>query len=551
MILQRWLLTVTPVQGEVDPTAPGALQTVGSNEAGQIGDNTNLDRGEFTNIGALSWKSVATGASHVLALRSDNLLYGWGSNEFGQLGDSSLINRSSPVQIGTSSWSSISTKKNSSFGITADNKLFAWGFSQNGELGNQQRFDPNSFSSVSVAESHGLAIRSADNSLWAWGGNATGQLGDGTTVNKSFLTKIGSDSWLMISAGGANRSFGIKSDYTLWGWGGSYLGDGITVNRSSPVQINPLSGASSWTMVDAGIGSHSAGITTTGELYVWGGASSGQLGDGTTVLKSRATKIGTSSWTTVSCGDTHTLAIRNGGGMFAWGAASLGRLGLNSTSINRSSPVQIGTSSWIAVSAGEETSVAIRSDSTLWGWGSSTYVGDNTTIARSSPVQIGTSTWSKVSAGSYNTTFAIRSDNTMWAWGRNTDGQFGNNSVVSRSSPVQIGSGTWNVLPRPRQGAVTTSSSISAAIDGSGLLYQWGNNSITQIIDVNSAIQYSSPIQIGLGGYNSPVAIGSSSWTSVSAGTSRTYAIRSDGGLFAWGANDRGQLGDSTEIYRS
>ena len=43
--------------------------------------------------------AVATGFSHVLALRTDGSLWGWGANGNGQLGDGTPTGRTAPVRI--------------------------------------------------------------------------------------------------------------------------------------------------------------------------------------------------------------------------------------------------------------------------------------------------------------------------------------------------------------------------------------------------------------------------------------------------------------------
>lgn len=51
---------------------------------------------------------------------------------------------------------------------------------------------------------------------------------------------------------------------------------------------------------------------------------------------------------------------------------------------------------------------------------------------------------------------------------------------------------------------------------------------------------------------SAPVTVGSGpGWLSVGAGEYHALALRSDGALWAWGGNDRGQLGDGTTIGRT
>ncbi len=78
----------------------GTLWTVGSNEAGQLGDGTTTVRGTPVQI-ATGVSQVSAGGYHSLFLKSDGTLWAMGSNEEGQLGDDTTTARSIPVQVAT------------------------------------------------------------------------------------------------------------------------------------------------------------------------------------------------------------------------------------------------------------------------------------------------------------------------------------------------------------------------------------------------------------------------------------------------------------------
>ena len=185
--------------------------------------------------------------------------------------------------------------------------------------------------------------------------------------------------------------------------------------------------------------------------------------------------------------------------------------------------------------------VAIRTNGTLWVWGENRngQLGDSTytyttSVSRSiSPKQIGTSSWTTIATGKYHTA-AIRGDGALFTWGLNTNGAaafavLGTNSLTNYNSPIQIGTSSWT--------AVAADDLNTIAIRSDGALFTWGSNSSAQLGNGDSAFATQS----------SPIQIGTSSWTTVAAGSYlASYAIRSDGALFAWGANSVGQLGIGT-----
>ena len=364
-----------------------------------------------------------------------------------------------------------------------------------------------------------LIDRYANGGLWGWGANSNGQLGDNTITNKSspVQTVAGGTNWRQV-AGGSSYTAAIKTDGTLWLWGGigyGELGDNTRTNKSSPVQT--IAGGTNWRQVATG-SSHTAAIKTDGTLWNWGNNQSGQLGDNTLSAKSSPiqTVAGGTNWKQVSCGTTHTAAIKTDGTLWLWGVnATSGALGDN-TYVNKSSPVQTiaGGNNWRQVSGGQYFTAAIKTDGTLWTWGSngSGQLGDNTITSKGSPVQTiaGGNNWRQVSCGDAHTA-AIKTDGTLWLWGDNfLYGQLGDNTYVDKSSPVQtIAGGTnWKQVEAGSYG--------TAAIKTDGTLWLWGFNSSGELGD-NTITSKISPVQTILRGYN---------WKQVSCGGAFTTATQ-------------------------
>ena len=345
-------------------------------------------------------------------------------------------------------WASVSASERRSFAINSKGELYGWGDNDGGELGDGTMIDRSSptrigtasdWAHVSTGDSHSLAINTKGE-LYAWGNNGSGRLGDGATTNRTTPTRIGTASdWARVSAGDSHSlAINTKGELYAWGNNGSgELGDGTTTNRSSPTRIGT---ASDWARVSAG-GSHSLAINTKGELYAWGNNGSGRLGDGTTTNRTTPTRIGTASdWARVSAGDSHSLAINTKGELYAWGNNGSGELG-DGTTTNRTSPTRIGTASdWAHISAGDSHSLAINTKGELYAWGNngSGRLGDGTTTNRSSPTRIGTaSDWAHVSAGGSHS-LAITTKGHSYAWGNNNSGELGDGTTTNRTSPIRM-----------------------------------------------------------------------------------------------------------------
>ena len=87
---------------------------------------------------------------------------------------------------------------------------------------------------------------------------------------------------------------------------------------------------------------------------------------------------------------------------------------------------------------------------------------------------------------------------------------------------------------------ISAGSSLSCGVKTDGTLWTWGSGSVGRLGD-NSTVSKSSPVQTVAGGTN---------WKEV-IGASTCVATKTDGTLWTWGFNSGGQLGDNTSVNKS
>jgi alpha-tubulin suppressor-like RCC1 family protein len=581
------------------------LYTWGKNDVGQIGISppsqfvstpTLVSQSKFTNVSIDQNSSPAS--FQIMAVAQDGSLFGAGTNDFGQLGLNNNPSRITSVigfqKISNDSWIQVSTRNARSIGIKSDNLLYGWGDKESLStfpfyvpMAPVTTYVPNnnySWRQITLALASSAAIRS-DGALFTWGDNQSGQLGLNDRVQRSFPVQVGTSRWTRVTGGGRFNAGGgggptflaIRQDGTLWSWGGNNIGmlgiNGFTTindNRSSPVQV----GTESWKFVAAGDESVAAvrSVLNIDRLFTWGENGFGQLGHLDTIGRSSPTQVTTLPafasnvlFREVAVGSNHML-LRTGispnvtTSLLGWGNNNFGQLGVNDT-VSRSSSVFIASGAlptWSSddielrpiISAAGNTSAYITSGSGLFTFGENTSgeLGLNNTIHRSSPVQVGLSLWSQVSVGNRSMT-ALSSNRFLFTWGNNQSAQLGLNDRINRSSPVQVGTSSWQFLPS--NNSSSGGSIRNAAILGLffGDLYSWGQNGFAALgIGVGAtAAARSSPVLVDSATIefvsDEPQQIGNKTWSQAYMGRSHVVAIDTDGYLYTWGKNEKGQLG--------
>ncbi|MGE3843274.1 MAG: chitobiase/beta-hexosaminidase C-terminal domain-containing protein, partial [Vicinamibacterales bacterium] len=172
----------------------GSVWTWGSNSNGQLGDGTTTSRSAAASVSGLAGVvAVAAGGYHTLALLSDGTVKAWGSNADGRLGDNSLTQRTTPVSVvGLTNVTALAGGGAHTLALDSSGVVWAWGDNANGQLGDAtttDRWTPVQVAGlptiVGITAGSGYSLALAqDGGVWAWGRNADGQIGDGTTTQR-------------------------------------------------------------------------------------------------------------------------------------------------------------------------------------------------------------------------------------------------------------------------------------------------------------------------------------------------------------------------------
>ena len=388
--------TANPIVVEDTSLSPGPerLYAWGRNSAGELGlgnSGFGTSRSSPVQVGTDSnWNLISKGSYSSMATKTDGTLWAWGRNSDGVLGLNDTTYRSSPVQVGSNTnWNLIVVGQNQTIATKTDGTLWLWGKNDYGQLGQNSSVNNRSspvqvgsatnWSQIRVGGSAVLATKT-DGTLWAWGSNAYGELGLNSGGNyaprRSSPTQVGSGTdWSKIAMSEDSAIImvmAIKTDGTLWSWGGNtygVLGLNDISHRSSPVQVGS---DTTWNLI--GVKRHSMAIKTDGTLWLWGDNNYGQLGHNNKVNRSSPVQVGsTTNWSQISLDDDGaSVAIKTNCTLWTWGKHTFGQLGLNNFGeyqypnghINTvSSPTQVGANTnWSKITSGQHSTMAIASN---------------------------------------------------------------------------------------------------------------------------------------------------------------------------------------------
>ncbi|MGE0787307.1 MAG: RCC1 domain-containing protein [Sandaracinaceae bacterium] len=339
-------------------------------------------------------------------------------------------------------------------------------------------------------------MRDENLALYCWGSNDDSAIALSGAPDADIPTRISTARWESLSLGSTRLGGGGGSAYgcgvagdELRCWGlnalyrmGPFMLDEVVTTPTAVPGVGPS------VSVFTG-GAHTCVLLRSGELQCFGYNVHGQLGRGTTVhTESDAASVPHPegrAWVEADLGHEFTCALDDDGAVYCWG---------NNDCLELGTPIGADSLS--------PSLVPRLMDPT------------NGTTLRAL----------QITTGAFHTC-ARYDDGSIWCWGANGFGNLGVVSSTDKSQPVRVELDDARYL--------NCGSSTCCAMGADDQLACWGKNDAGQ---VGTGVAFSSQ--------RTPTPIGSATgWIRYDNGASHSCAVRADGAVFCWGANDRGQLG--------
>jgi alpha-tubulin suppressor-like RCC1 family protein len=284
----------------------GTVYAWGSGVHGELGDGSSTSTSKPVQVqfpAGVTIASIPTDAmpwDTAYAIDANGNVWGWGANAGGELCLNNLTSYDTPQEITRLSDVTAVAGAAQHTTYAAGGKLYSCGVNYDGQLGNggtKNSHIPVKVNMSAMTDAPVTALVSgfanvgallSDGTYYDWGWNGGGQVGIGTTGGSQLepIQVTLPATVTQVVQGGNGLSDGqstvLLSNGTVYAWGTNadgQLGTGNLTSKSSPVQISPPSGVTYEALASSGDTSYA--VSTTGDVYSWGGNHSGQLGNGT------------------------------------------------------------------------------------------------------------------------------------------------------------------------------------------------------------------------------------------------------------------------------
>ena len=264
-------------------TRDGTLYSFGDATNGNLGDQYGRTLTP-TRLPAApaDTRQLSAGEMHTLALTADGQVFAWGDNSLGQLGSAGGPRQTTspqPVSI-PAQVVRVQAGWRSSFALDDTGDVWAWGSNRMGVLGDGAMVDRPTPARVSLmapvvdidAGAVSAIVADATGKVWTWGGNFSGELGTGDEDERLNPFAVDVLDHVIDVAAGEEHAVALDATGTVWasGWNNrGQLGVPIASSRRRPT-FEPVAGLpSDIAAVEAG-DAQTLALTDSGDVWEWG-----------------------------------------------------------------------------------------------------------------------------------------------------------------------------------------------------------------------------------------------------------------------------------------
>ena len=238
--------------------------------------------------------------------------------------------------------------------------------------------------------------------------------------------------------------------------------------------------------------------------------------------------------TQVALGQSHVAAIDSAGKVWTWGRIYPGNGGSGTwDSVTRPEEVTLSGSSFAAVSvaAGEQSTLVATTSGDVYAWGyngNGLGNGSGYQSPRSTPVKVSFPAGVRIVevSGKCNGYLARSDQGAVYQWGS----FYGMWNLSSTSPAIALAAGS--VSGDSDKQLLSRGCSSAFAVKSDGSFFAWGANGGGKLGN-GSTNDSATPVSVSIAG---------KSVTQISASSTHTLALTSDGFVYAWGGNSNGQL---------
>jgi alpha-tubulin suppressor-like RCC1 family protein len=309
----------------------------------------------------------------------------------------------------------------------------------------------------------------------------------------------------------------------------------VTIGLPAPVAQVATSNSTQYALLD------------NGTVWAWGQGSAGQLGDGSTTDSfTAAVQVQFPPGVKIAYLPTDAMpydtamAVDTNGNAWGWGANHGGALCLGNEQ-SHDTPVQLPLTDVTAL-AGADGHAVYDADGTVVSCGVNSYgvLGDGSTRGSTVPVPVSGLNGQQVVAlvSSWQNAGALLADGEYFDWGYDGKGQLGDGTIGQSSSfPLQVLLPDSSPVTQVAQGGSDPGNGQTMVMLQDGSLFAWGSDEFSQLGDGKTGKQ-ASPEQIF-----PPPGV---QYAVLASGGGTSYAISTTADVYAWGADDEGEIGNGT-----